>query len=66
MTKSGEVKASIYNMNGQIIHNVKIQAEAGINYYDYTDEKNIPAGNYIITLVSGDKRVSKKIIKSNT
>ena len=52
-------------MNGQIMFTDKIQAEAGVNYYDYKDEKNIPVGNYIITIISGDKKVSKKIIKSD-
>ncbi len=60
---AGEVQLMLISMNGQIMFTEKIQADAGVNYYDYNEEKNIPIGNYIITLASGDKKTSKKIIK---
>lgn len=62
---AGEVEVMFISMNGQIAHTEKLQAGSGINYYDYTDEKSIPTGNYIITLVSGGNKASKKILKTD-
>ena len=64
LASAGETDIMLISINGQIMFTKKVHAEAGTNHFDYTDENNIPSGNYIITIISGGKKASQKIIKS--
>ena len=61
---AGEVQVMLTSINGQIMFTEKIHADAGENYYDYQMDKNIPPGSYFLSLNCGDKKVTRKLIKS--
>jgi len=58
------VDFSLMNASGQLIVQEKIQAEEGINTYEFIDKYNLKKGIYYVTLVYNDQRVTQKIIKN--
>ena len=42
----------------------KIQAEEGINTYEFIDKYNLKKGIYYVTLLYNDQRITQKIIKN--
>jgi hypothetical protein len=49
---------------GQIVAQEKIQAEEGMNTYEFTDHMNLEKGIYYLTLGHNDQKVTQKIISN--
>lgn len=49
---------------GQLVAKDRIQTEAGVNTYNFTDKYNLNNGIYFITLICEDQKISKKVIKN--
>ncbi len=65
LKKASKVNLQLLNMNGEIIHQETLQALSGINYYDFNNNNKLPSGQYIVSIVCGNDKASKKIIKSS-
>jgi len=61
--KAGEVSMMLSDMNGRIVYTNKTQHnEAGL-YHTEADLSNVASGTYLLTIATGNKMVSKKIVK---
>ncbi len=65
LPQGGESRITVFNMSGQIVFDQTKQDDAGINNFVFTSENNLPPANYILQLVNGNKKISKKIIKTS-
>ena len=63
LEKEYEVEINLLNVNGQLIFKDKINGLESENSYQYTDQKNLPPGNYILRIIAGDKAETRKLVK---
>lgn len=63
LAQPGETSIMIFNMSGQVVFETKKNDDIGNNSFIYTDDKNLPPANYILQIINGNEKVSKKIIK---
>ena len=63
-SEAGESRITIMNMGGQIVFDETRIDDAGTNSFDYTDDKNLASGNYILNVISGNEKITKKLIKT--
>jgi hypothetical protein len=63
LSQAGETSIMIFNMSGQIVFETRKNDDLGNNSYIYTDEINLPPANYILQIINGNEKVSKKIVK---
>lgn len=57
------VRFLLMTTSGRIVRDMQIDTRSGYNTFEYMDQDNLASGIYIVTLQSGDKVVSKKIVK---
>ena len=53
----------IFNMSGQVVFETRKNDDLGNNSFIYTDDKNLPPANYILQIINGKEKVTKKIVK---
>ncbi|MFN0188248.1 MAG: T9SS type A sorting domain-containing protein, partial [Bacteroidia bacterium] len=63
LTQSGETSIMIFNMSGQVVFETNKNDDLGNNSFIYTDDKNLPPANYILQIINGKEKVTKKIVK---
>ncbi len=63
LTQAGETSIMIFNMNGQVVFETSKNDDLGNNSFNYTDDKNLPPANYILQIINGKEKVTKKIVK---
>jgi hypothetical protein len=63
MKNASDVEIMLLNSSGQSLYNNKMNAEAGINQFEYTDNRGLPSGIYILVIQSGVNRDVKKVYK---
>ena len=59
---SANIKASIYNINGQQIYDADHDIQEGFNTFSL-NIKNYPTGIYFLTLKNGEQLITQKFIK---
>lgn len=64
MKESGNVTIMITNAGGQLVKEEDMIANDGYNTYEFIDDRNLTKGTYIITIIAGDEKQTKKIIKN--
>ncbi len=57
------VTFQLTTQTGQLVHTEGINANEGINRYEFTDESNLTPGIYILTILYNDKKLTQKLIK---
>ncbi len=60
----GSVEISILNSSGAIVAHQKAEISEGYNNTEFRDLENLQDGIYFVTLICGETRTVKKIIKS--
>ena len=60
----GIVEIQLYNTIGQMIFKTTKKDAAGSNNFEFIDENNLPPGNYILNVINGTQKFSKKIVKA--
>jgi Secretion system C-terminal sorting domain len=63
LAQAGETSIMIFNMSGQVVFETTKNDDMGNNSFIYTDDKNLPPANYILQIINGNEKVSKKIVK---
>ncbi|MBK7965294.1 MAG: T9SS type A sorting domain-containing protein [Bacteroidetes bacterium] len=63
LAQAGETSIIIFNMSGQVVFETTKNDDLGNNSFIYTDDKNLPPANYILQIINGKEKVSKKIVK---
>ncbi len=63
LSQAGETSIIIFNMNGQVVFETSKNDDLGNNSFIYTDDKNLPPANYILQIINGSEKVTKKIVK---
>ncbi len=63
LTQAGETSIMIFNMSGQVVFETSKNDDLGSNSFNYTDDKNLPPANYILQIINGKEKVTKKIVK---
>jgi len=63
LTQGGETKIMLFNMNGQVVFETDKFDDLGSNSFQFTDDRNLAIGNYILQISNGSEKISKKIIK---
>lgn len=63
LSQAGETSIMIFNMSGQVVFETSKFDDLGNNSFIYTDDKNLPPANYILQIINGNEKVSKKIVK---
>ena len=63
LVKESEVEFNLINASGQLVFKDKINGQENDNAYNYFDQRNMPAGNYILRIISGEKIETRKLIK---
>ena len=63
LTQAGETSIMIFNMSGQVVFETSKNDDLGNNSFIYTDDKNLPPANYILQIINGKEKVTKKIVK---
>ena len=58
------VNFSLMSSSGQLVAQEKIQAEEGINTYEFTDKYNLKKGIYYLTIFYNEQKALRKIIKN--
>ncbi|MCX6292483.1 MAG: T9SS type A sorting domain-containing protein [Bacteroidetes bacterium] len=61
--KAGPVNVRLSTTGGQLVNAEDMNAEAGSNRYEYTDQTGLTPGMYILTILYNDKKITQKIIK---
>ncbi len=64
-TEASETRIMIINMGGQIVFDETRNDTEGSNSFDFIDDKNLAPGNYILNLVSGSEKITRKIVKTS-
>ncbi|MBK7887549.1 MAG: T9SS type A sorting domain-containing protein [Bacteroidetes bacterium] len=64
LTQGGESSISIYSMTGQLVYDQKRVDDSGINTFNFMDENNLPPANYILQIINGSEKISKKLVKN--
>jgi hypothetical protein len=64
LTQAGETSIMIFNMSGQVVFETSKNDDLGNNSFNYTDDKNLPPANYILQIINGTEKVTKKIVKN--
>ena len=59
----GIVNFQLINSSGQTIFKDAIQANEGMNQYEFIDQKNLNKGLYFVNLIYGDAGITQKVIK---
>ena len=60
---AGETSIIIFNMNGQVVFETSKNDDLGNNSFIYTDDKNLPPANYILQIINGSEKVTKKNVQ---
>lgn len=55
----------LFNQAGQIIHMEKREAKEGINVIEYIDEKALVSGVYVVSLMNGNKEITRWVAKNS-
>jgi len=63
LTEPSEVEINLLSANGQVVFKDKINGQEAENTYEYFDQKNLPTGNYILRIITGDKVETRKLVK---
>ncbi len=58
------VNFSLMSSSGQLVAQEKIQAEEGINTYEFTDRSNLRKGIYYLTIFYNEQKTIRNIIKN--
>jgi hypothetical protein len=58
---SGTVDVSLFNAYGQNLLQDKIQANGGLNSFEFYYKRSLSKGNYFISLVYNEKKITYKI-----
>lgn len=61
--KADEATAQIINMQGKVVISRTIRLNKGYNQVTIDNLSNLPAGNYVLQLISSNGRIIQKIIK---
>ncbi|HXR83867.1 MAG TPA: T9SS type A sorting domain-containing protein [Hanamia sp.] len=62
--KRKPLSVKLYNIDGKEIFSKQIYINAGDNYFRIDNLSNLPAGNYLLQLISDGKKVIQKIVKN--
>lgn len=60
----GETKFILFNLSGQIVFETSQFDNSGANNFEFTDEKSLPPGTYILNVINGTEKITKKLIKT--
>ena len=63
LPRTGRVWIQMTDEKGKIINTETFEAPQGKNVHVFTDEKDIPSGNYTFSVIFDNKKVSKKVVK---
>lgn len=64
LEQGADATVTIYDLAGQTVYQKELGYKSRGFYFDKFDVSALPAGNYILTLATGDETVSRKITKS--
>lgn len=56
------VTLTLYDQNGNTLHQEQLQAQAGDNQYQYPYAADLPKGTYVLTLIGPDKKLQTQIL----
>jgi hypothetical protein len=59
----GAAEVVLYSIAGQVVFRERISLQSGLNSFDFRDDQNLPAGTYILNVVSENSRLSQKVMK---
>lgn len=64
MNTASVVDFMLISSTGQVVSQEKIQAEEGMNTYEYRSQGNLDKGIYYVTVTSNGERTTEKIIRN--
>ena len=64
LQNQGETKFILFNLSGQIVFEASQFDNSGANNFEFTDEKSLPPGTYMLNVINGTEKITKKIIKT--
>lgn len=63
LDESALIHFTLISLSGMEIKSLEIQGESGYNTYEFTEDRQLPAGIYFVVMKNGDQAITRKIIR---